>query len=180
LRSKTIFVILIVAMLGILTAYYFLGSGLMKQRHNNEALASQITKKSDELAKALKPSQDLYARLAQAEENLADAISSIPTDLNSTLVINDILKLAQDCKITAIPLTAGPWTAGNSGYHVFSITMSLRGSFDQVYTFLDRLENVEFKTFVVEALNVTREIGTSAATQAHLNLSIYSRYTPEI
>ena len=180
MKSKTVFIILIVAMLGLLAAYYFLGTGLIKQRHNNEALASQITKKSDELAKTLKPSQDFDTRLAQAEENLADAISSIPTDLNSTLVINDILKLAQDCQITAIPLTAGPWMTGNKGYHEFSITMSLSGSFDQVYTFLDRLENVEFKTFVIEALNVTRESGTSAATQADLDLAIYSRYTPEI
>ena len=42
MKSKTILVILIIALLGLLLAYYFLGTGLMKQRHNNEALASQL------------------------------------------------------------------------------------------------------------------------------------------
>jgi hypothetical protein len=164
--------------LALLAAYYFLGTGLVKQRHNNEVLASQITEKSDELAKALKPSQDLDARLAETEENLDDAISSIPTDLKSTLVINDILKLAQNCQITAIPLTAGPWTEGNKGYHVFKISMSISGSFLNIHSFLDQLENVEFKTIIIEGLNVNREVASSAVVEASLDLAIYSRYTP--
>jgi Tfp pilus assembly protein PilO len=180
LKSKIAFIILLVIIAGLLVTYYFLGTGLMKQRHNNEALASQLTEKTDELAAALKPSQDLDARLAEAEENLADAISSIPTDLNSTMVINDILKLAEVCKVNAIPLTAGPWSEGSisQGYHVFNITMSLKGDLTQVHTFIDQLENVEFKTFIVENLVVEREAKTSTQVQASLNLSIYSRYTP--
>jgi Tfp pilus assembly protein PilO len=178
LKSKTILVILIIALLGLFLAYYFLGTGLMKQRHNNEALASQLETKSGELAQTLKPSQDLDARLEEAEQDLADAISAIPTDLSSTLVINDILKLAQECQISAIPLTASPWTGGNEGYHVFKITMSLNGSFTQIHTFLDRMENVEFKTIIIEGLSITRDTGETGTAKANLNLAIYSRHTP--
>jgi hypothetical protein len=167
-------------MLSLFVAYYFLGTGVVKKRHDNKALASQLTEKSDELAQVLKPSQDLDARLAEAEENLADAISSIPTELNSTLVINDILKLAEVCRVKAVLLTAGPWTEGNKeqGYHVFKISMSLEGKFADVHFFLDQMENVEFKTIMVEGLTVTQVDTTSAAVNANLSLAIYSRYTP--
>jgi Tfp pilus assembly protein PilO len=178
LKSKTILVILIVAMLALFGVYYFLGTGLIKQRHSNETLAGQLAKKSEELAQTLKPSQDLDARLDEAEQNLADAIGAIPSDLNSTLVINDILKLAEACQVNAIPLTAGPWTEGNAGYRMFSITMSLTGDFTQVYAFLDRLENVEFKTIIIQGLSVSQGTSSTAAIQANLDLAIYSRYTP--
>lgn len=167
-------------MLSMFVAYYFLGTSVVKKRHDNKALASQLAVKSDELAQMLKPSQDLDARLAEAEEYLADAISAIPTELNSTLVINDILKLAEACQVKAVLLTAGPWTAGDTkqGYHVFKISMSLEGNFTNVHFFLDQMENVEFKTIIVEGLTVTQVDTTSGAVNVNLSLAIYSRYTP--
>jgi hypothetical protein len=40
------------------------------------------------------------------------------------------------------------------------------------------MENVEFKTIMVEGLTVTQVDTTSAAVNANLSLAIYSRYTP--
>jgi len=132
------------------------------------------------LAKTLKPSQDLDARLSEAEQDLADAVNSIPTDLNSTLVINDILKLAGACQVDAIPLTAGPWTEENinQGYHVFNMTMSLQGSFPQIHTFIEQLETAEYKTIIIASLTVTQAEPVSAAVEATLSLSIYSGTRP--
>jgi hypothetical protein len=180
LKSKALFIVLAVVILALFAVYYFLGTGLVKQRHDNKALASQLTEKSSELARTLTPSQNLDARLAEAQQNLADAISTIPTDLSSTLVINDILKLAEACDVKAVLLTANPWTAvsNEQGYHVFKITMSLKGDFAKVHFFLYQMENVEFDSIIIEGLNVSRDNAMPATVNVNLNLAIYSRYTP--
>jgi hypothetical protein len=180
LRSKTLLIILAVVTLALFGAYYVLGTGLVKQRHDNQALASQLDEKSSELSRILTPSQNLDAKLAEAQQNLADAIGIIPTDLSSTLVINDILKLAEACEVKAVLLTANPWTdvSNEQGYRVFKITISLEGDFDKVHFFLHQLENVEFESIIIEGLNVSRDNSDSDMVHANLSLAIYSRYTP--
>ena len=183
MKSKVIITILIVAVVVLLTVYYFLGMGYLRQRQGNEALTAQINEATRTLAQTPKPPQDLEPRLAAAEANLAAVQSAFPIDLNSTRVINDILKLADDCQVRAIPLVTKPWSMENigEGYHVFRLNVTVRGGFSQLVSFVSQLENGELETLVVESLSVTRFGGPTGdetiPVTASLDLAIYSQLT---
>jgi hypothetical protein len=107
--------------------------------------------------------------------------------MNSTEVINTILKLADACKVKAIPLTTQAWSiesAGEYGYYVFRLDIAVEGSFSQLVSFLSNLENGELKTLIVKDLSVTRvmeQSGEEAISKettpvtASLSLAIYTQ-----
>lgn len=183
MKSKLIITILIVAIVTLLAGHYFLGMDYLRQRQGNEALTAQITEATQTLAETPKPPQDLERRLAAAEANLAAAQSAFPRDLNSTRVINAILKLADDCQVRAIPLVTQPWSIVNigEGYHVFRLNVTARGGFPQLVSFVSQLENGELETLVVESLSVTRVAGPTEEgiipVTASLDLAIYTQRT---
>ena len=150
MKSRSIITFLIIAIVALLVVYYFLGMGYLRQRQGHEALAAQITKATQTLAQTPKPPQDLEQRLAAAEASLAAAQSAFPTDLNSTRIINTILKLADACQVRAIPLVTKPWSKENigKGYYAFRLSVSVRGSFSQLTSFVSRLENGELESLV--------------------------------
>ena len=183
LRSRLIIAILIIAIIALLAVYYFLGMDYLRQRQGHEALTAQITEVNQTLAQTPKPPQDVEQGLAAAEANLAAAQSAFPRDLNSTRVINAILKLADGCQVRAIPLVTQPWSMENTGegYYVFRLNLAIRGSYTQLVSFVSQLENGEFETLVVENLSVTRvaeqtEEETIPVT-ASLDLAIYTQLT---
>jgi hypothetical protein len=183
LNRRLISTILIIAVVGLLAVYYFLGTDYLKYRHENEALAAQITKATRTLGETPQPAPDLPQRLASARASLADEQSTFPSDLNTTRIINAILRLAEDCKVKAIPLITRPWTKDSAGrdYYVFRLTMAVRGGFAQLSSFISRLENGELETIVIENLSVTRAAGTTGEAAepvtASVDLAIYSQLT---
>ena len=183
LKSKLILTFLIIAIIALLVVYYFLEMDYLRQRQGNEALTAQINEATRTLAKTPQPPQDLEQRLAAAQASLAASQSDFPRDLNSTQVINDILKLADDCQVRAIPLVTSPWSFENigEGYHVFRLDMAVRGSFSQLTSFVSQLEKAEFGTLIVEHLSVTRSTeateGEAIPVTAGLDLAIYTQFT---
>jgi hypothetical protein len=183
LKSKLIIPILVIAVVALMAVNYLLGMDYLRQRQGHEALAAQITETTRTLARTPPPPQNLEPRLAAAEASLAAAQSAFPRDINSTRVINTILKLADACQVKAIPLVTNPWTKENTGldYQVFRLNIAIKGSFSQLNSFVSQLENGELETLVVENLRVTRDTGaaTEATTpvQASLDLAIYSQFT---
>jgi len=183
LKSKLILIFLIIAVIALLAVYYFLEMDYLRQRQGHEALTAQINEATRTLAKTPEPPQDLEQRLAAAQASLAAAQSDFTRDLNSTQVINAILKLAEDCQVRAIPLVASPWSfeSVGEGYHVFRLNMAVRGSFLQLTSFVSQLEKGEFGTLVVEHLSVTRGTeateGEAIPVTASLNLAIYTQFT---
>jgi len=153
----------------------------MKQLKEHEALTSQITDATQALAQMPRPPHDLEQRLATARASLAAEQKAFPGKMNSTQVINTILKLADECKVKAIPLMTQPWSVENAGKHrywVFRLNVAVKGSFPQLASFISKLENGEFKTLIVEDLRVNladeHSEGTISVT-ARLDLAIYAR-----
>jgi hypothetical protein len=155
----------------------------IKQRQGHEALITQITETARTLARTPPPPQDLEARLAAAKSSLAAAQSALPRDINSTRVINTILKLADTCHVSAIPLVTKPWSKENigTGYYAFRLNIVVKGTFTQVASFVSQLENGELQTLVIESFRVVGDVATTneetAQVQAILDLAIYSQLT---
>lgn len=184
MRGKLLIAILITTLL---VVYYLFGMDYMKQLKEHEALTSQITDATQVLAQIPELPQDLEPRLAAAQASLAAVQGAFPSQMNSTEVIDTILKLADDTGVKAIPLVTQPWAiekVGEHDYNVFRLNVAVEGSFSQLVSFVSKLENGELKTLIVENLSVTRVTeepeeetvpeGTILIT-ASLDLAIYTQ-----
>ena len=184
MRSKLLITILIIVLL---VVYYLLGMDYMKQRQENDALTSLITDITQILREMPELPQDLEQRLTAAQASLAAEQSAFLISMNSTEVVDTILKLADGSDVKAIPLATQPWSTqkvGEHSYDVFRLNVAVEGSFSQLLTFVAKLENGEFKTLIVEDLSVTGvaeqsgEETVSGGTMpvvASLNLAIYAQ-----
>ena len=143
----------------LLVAYYLLGTDYLKQRQEREVLASQITEAAQMLAQVPAPPADLEERLAATQASLEGVRNSFPEELNSTRVINTILKLADEVGVKAIPLITQPWaieSVNDYDYSVFRLNVAVTGTYTQLGSFLSQLENGELQTLTVESLRVIR------------------------
>ncbi len=184
MKYKLLITLLIIILL---VVYYLFGMDYMKQRKQHEALTSQITDVSQTLTQIPGPPHDLEQRLAVAHASLDTVKSAFPSKMNSTQIINTILRLADDTEVRAIPLITQPWSieeVGEHGYYVFRLNVAVQGSFSQVVSFLGKLENGELKTLIVEDLRVTRHSEQSKQgsvpertmpISASLDLAIYTQ-----
>jgi len=173
-KGRLLITILIIVLL---VVYYLLGTDYMKQPKEQEALASQIADVTQTLAQIPKPPQDLEQRLAAAQASLAAEQSAFPSKMNSTKVINAILKLADDSDVKAIPMVTQPWSMENieeHGYRVLRLNVAVEGSFSKLVNFISKLENGEFKTLTLEELSLTR-VNEQSEVTVSLDLAIYTQ-----
>ena len=171
----------------LLVVYYIFGMDYMKQRKENAVLASRLIDITQALVQMPESPQDLEQRLADAEAGLVTRQSAFPDKLNSTQVVNVILRLADDYGVKAIPLVTQPWSieeVGEHGYYVFRLNVAVTGGFSQMVDFVGGLEKGQFETLIVEDLNVARlserteEEGVPEdiiPITASLNLAVYTR-----
>ena len=171
----------------LLLAYYFLGTDYLQQRQQHERLHAQINDATRVLAQMPQPPIDLDHQLAAAQDNLADVEAFFPDGVNSTRVVNAILRLSEDVGIKVIPLATRPWSVEKKGehdYYVLYLNVSLSGSFSDLETFTARLEDGEFPTLIIESLSVnspdrqSEEADASelaATVSASLDLAVYAR-----
>lgn len=181
---KLLIILLIVALLAV---YYLLGMDYLKQRQEGKALASQLTDNTRALAQMPEPPGDLEPRLAAARASLDTVRNSLPGKMNSTQIVNTILKLAVECKVKAIPLVTHPWTTedfGDHGYSIFRLNIAVTGTFAQLVSFVNKLETGELKTLIMEDISVTRVVETSGEEStpdgivpinASLDVAIYTQ-----
>jgi len=183
MKGKLLVVLLIVTLL---VAYAYLGTGYLKQHQGQEALTSQLADATQTLAQMPEPPGDLEQRLEAAQARLSAAEHSFPASLNSTGVINTILKQADSCGVKAIPIVTKPWSmekVGEHNYYVLRLNVVASGSFAQLLAFVDKLEKGEFETLIVEELRVTRVTeetegsvtGEAMPLSASLDLAIYTQ-----
>ena len=181
---KPLIIILVVALLAV---YYILGTDYLKQRREHEALASQITEATRTLAQIPSPPADLEQRLIAARTGLETANNTLPDKLNSTRIVDAILRLADDVGVKAIPLVTQPWTTedvNGEDYSVFHLNVAATGTFTRLSSFLSRLENGEFETLVMEYVIVDSvdapfrgegDYGNTFQVDAGLEIAVYSR-----
>ena len=172
----TIFIIML------LVVYYLLGAGYLKQRQEHQALTAQIIEATETLKEMPQP-QDFGEQLAAAQASLAVEQNAFPGKVNTTQVINTILKLADECELKAIPLVTQPWSiekVGEHDYYVFRLNVAIEGGFAQLVSFVSRLENGDYETLIVKNVSVTRLTEPAAAeteatipVTASVDLTIY-------
>ena len=183
MKKRLIITFLISALL---VTHGLLGIDYMKQSKEYEVLYSIITDVARELEQVPVPPQNLEQRLATAQTNLAYAQNAFPDRLNSTRVVNRILKLADECHVRAIPFTTQQWALVKTGegYLVFRLHITVYGGFSQFVDFVSKLENGLFDTITIENLNVTRPIkkaeekilpDMTSPIMASLDVAIYAR-----
>jgi hypothetical protein len=182
----------VVLVLCLLAIYYFIGTDYRKQRRENAALASQISGATEQLAQIPPPPADLAQRQAVATADLQAALNVFPAQLNSTRLVDGILKLAEASGVRAIPVITQPWTAvsvNGTDYPVFRLNIDVKGTYAQVAVFISLLENSEPATLVIEDLTMERVEGSSASendttdavpVDAVLNIAVYARPTVEV
>jgi Tfp pilus assembly protein PilO len=184
-KTRKLLITLLIIVL--VVVYCRLGIDYMKQDSEREALASQITDATQTLVQMPKPPDYLDQQLSAAQASLAAEQSTFPGEMNSTNIVNTILKLAEECEVKAIPLITQPWTTENSSdnsYAVFRLNVAVTGTFTQLVSFLSKLENGGPRTLIVEDLSVTTVTEPSGGKNApegtvlvntSLDLAIYAQ-----
>lgn len=184
---KTRKLLIITLVVALLAVYYTLGTDYLKQRREHKELASLITETTQILAQMPPPPADLEPRLAAAQTALSSVNNTFPGELNSTRIINTILRLADEVGIRALPLATQPWTTesvNEEGYSVFRLNIAAAGTFNQLSSFLSRLENGELETLVMELVTVDsinepfrgEDIyGSTIQVGARLEIAVYAR-----
>jgi hypothetical protein len=183
-KNRLLMTLLII---GLLVVYYLISMDYRKQHQQQAELISQIDDATLVLDQMPGFPDDLEPRLASARADLSTEQGTLLKKINSTRAINTILQLADECGVKAIPVVTEPWSSvkvGEHDYRVFRLSVSVEGSFSNLVSFTDNLENGGLETLVVDNLSVTRTIGQfgegSAAwgnmpVTARLHLSIYTR-----
>jgi len=150
---------LLIAILAVtlLAVYYILGTDYLKQRRDHGALASHITVAKETLAQIPPRPADLETRLSDAQAGLEEAKNTFPERLNSTRIIDTILRLADSIGVKAIPLMTQPWTTESvegENYSILRLHVTVKGTFNRMSDFLSRLENGDIETLVMEHVAV--------------------------
>jgi Tfp pilus assembly protein PilO len=162
MKSRKLLIIILIAAL--LVVYYLVGTGYLKQRNQKATLASQIAAETETLALVPLPPADLEQRLADAQDGLDAVNNTFVVDTNYTRIVNKILRLASEIGVKAIPLSTQPWTIETvlgQDYSVFRVDMAVTGNFTQLVNFLNRLENGDTGTLIIEYLTVDRVPGSA-------------------
>jgi hypothetical protein len=189
-KTRKLLITLLIIVL--VVVYCRLGIDYLKQDSEREALASQITDATQTLAQMPEPPDYLDQQFLTAQASLAAEQSTFPGEMNSTNIVNTILKLAEECEVKAIPMITQPWTTeeiNEYDYSVFRLNVAVAGTFTKMASFLSKLEKGGIPTLIVEDLSVTRVIEPSGEESnaegtvpinATLDLAIYTQPpTPE-
>lgn len=124
---------------------------------------------------------DLAERLSEAESNYEAALDSFPGQVNTTGIINTVLRLAGETGVKAIPLITQPWTTEDidgQEYAVFRLSVTAGGDFAGLADFIDRLETDTPPTLIIESIVLERatDIEEHAALfEARLEIAVYAR-----
>jgi len=183
-KAKLIITLLVIILF--VSGIYF-GMSYLREQGKHKVLYSQITDITQTLEQIPESPQGMEQRLAAAQAGLFAVQNDFPGKVNSTHIINTILKLAENSNIRIIPVKTQPWsieTVREHSYHVFRLDIAVEGSFPRLMTFVSQLEDGEFQTLILEDLSVTRlsaqsqegNVSESAIhVAADLSLAIYAQ-----
>jgi hypothetical protein len=171
-----------VLVLALLAAYYVLGTSYLKQHRENQDLARRIDEVAHLLAQVPPAPADLEQRLDEAQDSYAATLDSFPALLNTTQIVDDVLRLAEELGVKAVPLITQPQAVENTGgndYALFRVNFTVTGDLTGVVEFINRLETSAPSTLVVKSALVERstdpETDESAPFEASLETVVYAR-----
>jgi len=183
-KSRKIIVILLVVIL--LVGYYIFGTGYLREKKERVLLISQLAEATGALALIPAPPTGLDVEVTAANTSLENVKADLPEMMSSTRVVNDILSLAEECNVKAIPLVTQSWVAENVqdySYAVFRLNVEVTGDLSRLVDFMEKLEENKQPTLVIEEIKVNRPTDLSGEStapveiqvSAYLNLAIYSQ-----
>jgi Tfp pilus assembly protein PilO len=141
---------------------------------------TELTKRINVANKAIaaipQPDEQLMTKLAQLEMALKNENIAIPSSMDSTLVINSILELATSSNVTAVPLETTDWASSGEHYKVYTLQVKVMGDYEQIATFIDRLENGLFETLIITSLEISGGLKTDIDPDtATVQVAVYTR-----
>lgn len=154
-------------------------TGYLQERRENKSLVSRITGTEQMLALIPESPPDLQQRLSAARAGYQAAREEFPLPLDTTGIIDGILKIADETGVKAIPLITQPWTpesVGGHPYSVFRLSVTATGDFTELAGFINRLESGEPRTLVIESLLADRITESPEALfAAKMEIAVYAR-----
>ncbi len=185
---KTLIILLVVALLAV---YYILGSSYSNTRRSNASLNGEISASTQQLALIPLPPTDQAQRQAAASADLQAQLNRFPAELNTTQILNSILKLAQAAGVNAVPVITqqiSAVSANGTNYPAFRLSVDAQGGYAQVAGFIDDLETSQPSTLVIEDISltatgtyITNADGTDATpVDVLLDIAVYCRPTAKV
>lgn len=174
MRSKLLITLLIILLI---VVYAYFGMGYLTQNKEHGELISQIDDVSQILSQIPRVPDDLEQRLKVAQASLTAEQAASPARISSTLIIDTVLKLADESDVKATPLITQPWSVQNTterGYTVFRLDIIVNGSYSQLKSFLRKLENRRLMTLIIEDLSINLDslpAGGEAGDRSNLPVS---------
>jgi Tfp pilus assembly protein PilO len=173
MKARNILIIVLVVVL--LAVYSIIITDYLKQHNENTKLKTQVVDTTSALALIPQPPADLEYRLAAAQKNLDAVKKPFVIDTNDTQIINNILELAKEQGVKAIPLGTQPWVLENvldQAYSVFRVDMAVTGDYQHLVNFLNKLETSQPETLVIESFSVETTSGSSLLDASARNAQI--------
>ncbi|MFC1902131.1 type 4a pilus biogenesis protein PilO [Chloroflexota bacterium] len=172
LFSLTLYLVCMVAYFLWGIDYVYLGL-VEKPTQEQEQLTQQIESSKKELANIPNLVVEREHQLVLAQELLANNQSRIPDTLNINDIVRNIIEVANECQVKAIPLsTTSPQSIiiGQSSYIYWSIPMSVVGDFQNIANFVESVDgkNISTGTVVSIVLNQNGENIDSSNTQNYV------------
>jgi hypothetical protein len=167
----------------VLVAFVRWGSDFVQARVVDSAkaekteLTTKINTAKESIAGIPEPNGQLASELSRLEAELQAAGLAIPESIDSTQVIDSILALATSCNVTAVPLQTSDWAIIEEHYLVYKLQIDVKGSFENITTFISHLENDLCETLIIDGLGVSGGLvpEDDEPNSASLQVSIYSR-----
>jgi hypothetical protein len=169
-------------------AYVTLGVSFLRQRSERDTLSSQIESAETTLAAADDIRQDLTdlpARLETANQQLAAAQAAFPSELDSDAILQAILSYANESQVHVLDVHTQPSAAEAAGsdeeiktsaYRVLGFNLEVKGTFEQLVTFLVAIDEGATSTSRIGAFSLQESEGRHV-----LNLEVlsYARLAPD-
>jgi Tfp pilus assembly protein PilO len=173
MKIRNLLIIILIVVL--VVVYSLVVTDYLKQRNQKATLESQVAEATASLALIPNPPADLEEQLTAAQKGFESAKDAFAINTNDTRIVNRILEIAKENGVKAIPLATQPWVLESvldQSYSVFRLDIAATGSYPQLVSFLNQLENSEPKTLVIEYLTVDAAPGSSLLDSAARNAQL--------
>lgn len=155
LRSAKLQPLTLLLLLGgvVVVAYAILGVSLLRERWEKDSLSSEIAAAAATLGTAQDVQRDLadlQARLDEASLRLTAAQAAFPTELDSNVILQSVLRHANENQVGVLQANTQPPAIGStepdeevalSGYSSLGFDFEVVGTFEQLVAFLAAIED---------------------------------------
>ncbi|MCA9311387.1 MAG: type 4a pilus biogenesis protein PilO [Phycisphaerales bacterium] len=166
---EIIFLIILIAMP--LSSYHF----VFRPQNAEINEARKEIEHKELMLEQLAAATNKTADLKQANDDIAAGISTIesrlPTNKEVEVILQQVAALAVESQLELPEFKTGK-QAPAAGYYEQPLEMEITGDFDDFYTFLLRLEQLDRITRIPE-MEIKRTKKDNGSMQAHFTLSIY-------